>query len=84
MEKKKYSSYDEIDRELEMLKIEREISYQKASLSVQQFKENLFPTKQISYLTWLNKNVLSGLAGTVFKTALPFILQWILNRKRGD
>jgi hypothetical protein len=26
---KKYSSYDQIDRELEILKIEKEISYQK-------------------------------------------------------
>lgn len=83
MNAKKYSSYDEIERELEMLQIEREIHYQKASLSVQKLKENVFPTQQISYLAWLNKHLLSGLAGSVLKTAFPFILQWILNRKRG-
>lgn len=29
MEKKKYSSYAEIDKDLEMLKVEKEINYQK-------------------------------------------------------
>ena len=84
MNNQKYSSYDEIERELEILKIERELHYQKASLSVQKLKENVFPSEQISYLAWFNKHILSGLAGSVLKTAFPFILQWILNRKRGD
>lgn len=84
MDSKKYSSYDQIERELEILQIEREIHYQKASLSVQKFKEQIFPVQKISYLSWFNQSLFSGLLGSILKTAFPFILQWIFNRKRGD
>ena len=41
METKKYSSYAQIERELEILKIEKEINYQKLVFSIQKTKENL-------------------------------------------
>ena len=41
MEQKKYSSYADIDRDLEILKLEKEIHYQKLLLSVKKTKESL-------------------------------------------
>jgi hypothetical protein len=38
---KKYSSYDQIDRELEILKIEKEISYQKNYSSIIKLRKAL-------------------------------------------
>jgi hypothetical protein len=43
MQNKKYTSYAQIDSELEILKIEKEISYQKMVFGVQKTKENLTP-----------------------------------------
>ena len=39
METKKYTSYAEIDRDLEILKLEKDIHYQKILLSVEKIKE---------------------------------------------
>jgi hypothetical protein len=43
METKKYTSYAEIDRDLEILKLEKEINYQKLVLSFQKTKESITP-----------------------------------------
>ena len=45
MEKKKYSSYAEIERDLEILKVEKEIYYQKMLLSIDKTKESILPSK---------------------------------------
>ena len=51
MEPKKYSSYVDIDRDLEILKLEKEIHYQKLLLSVKKTKESFEPQNIInSYL----------------------------------
>ena len=84
MATKKYRSYAEIDRDLEVLKVERELYYRKASLNIQNTKEAIFPSETASYVGWLYKNVLSGTVGTVLKIAFPYIIQWFINRKRGD
>jgi hypothetical protein len=41
MEAKKYSSYAEIERDLEILKLQKEINYQKLVLSFQKRKKAL-------------------------------------------
>ena len=45
MATKKYSSYAEIDSELEILKLEKEIHYRKMMQSVQRTKESLTPSE---------------------------------------
>jgi hypothetical protein len=47
MEAKKYSSYAEIDRDLEILKLEKEIQYQKLNLCLQKTKESFTPQGMI-------------------------------------
>lgn len=83
---KKYSSYEQIDRELEILKIEKEISLQKLHLEIQGVKQNLEPKNLV-------KNTVKGIMGSystnipgpygkVFGLAIPFITKWIF-KKRG-
>lgn len=84
METKKYSSYKQIEEELEILKLEREIYYQKTLFSIDKTKESILPSKSISFLGTLYQNVFSGTYGTILKIAIPFVVNWYINRKRGD
>lgn len=83
MEPKKYSSYADIDRELEVLKLEKEIHYQKLLLSFQKTKESFEPQNIInSYLGSFKSTIYNNYV-QILQTALPYIIGWIINRKRG-
>ena len=84
MEAKKYSSYAEIDHDLKILKVEREIHYQKILLSIDKTKENILPSKSVSFIGDLYQKVFSGSLGTILKIAIPYAINWYMNRKRGD
>lgn len=90
METKKYSSYAQIERELEILKIENEISYQKLLYGVKKTKESFTPQQIVSDLIGNYGSALPY--GTIVSTAIPFILNkavpfiknWLTKRKRGN
>lgn len=83
MEPKKYSSYAEIDRDLEILKLEKDIHFQKLLLSVQKTKESFEPKNIInSYLSSF-KSTLSNNYVQIIQAAIPYIIGWFINRKRG-
>ncbi|MES2545344.1 MAG: DUF6327 family protein [Bacteroidota bacterium] len=84
METKKYSSYAEIERDLEILKLEKEINYKKLLLSIETTKESIFPSNTVSKFYNLYKNLFSGIYGTILKIGVPYLLEWLINRKRGD
>ena len=84
METKKYSSYAQINHDLEILKVQREIHYQKIMLSIDKTKESILPSKSISYVNDLYQKVFSGSLGTILKIAIPYAINWYINRKRGD
>jgi hypothetical protein len=84
MEKKKYSSYAEIERDLEILKVEKEIYYQKMLLSIDKTKESILPSKTATLIGNLYQKVFSGMYGTILKMIIPYVFNWYLNRKRGD
>ena len=84
METKKYSSYAQIENDLEILKVEKELYYQKMLLSVEKTKETILPSKSISFVGNLYQKVFSGTYGTLLKLAIPYIINWYINRKRGD
>jgi hypothetical protein len=84
METKKYSSYAQIENDLEILKVEKELYYQKMLLSVEKTKETILPSKSISFVGNLYQKVFSGTYGTLLKIAIPYIINWYINRKRGD
>ena len=83
MEPKKYSSYADIDRDLEILKLEKEIHYQKLLLSVQKTKESFEPQNIINSYLGSFKSTISNNHVQILQTALPYIIGWIINRKRG-
>lgn len=83
METRKYSSYAQIDRELEILKIEKEISYQKLILGFQKTKESFTPKSIVKDFIGSYKPAFPGVYGAILNVAVPFITKWIKNRKRG-
>lgn len=84
METKKYSSYDQIEKDLEIYKLQKEINYKKILLSIENTKESLFPNNSVSRAYGLYKNVISSSYGTVLKIAVPYLINWFINRKRGN
>ena len=84
MEKKKYSSYAAIERDLEILKLEKEIYYQKMLFSIDKTKESILPSKSASLIGNLYQKIFSGTYGTLLKMVSPYVFNWYLNRKRGN
>ena len=84
MEPKKYSSYAQINHDLEILKLEKEIHYKKMLLSIDKTKESFMPSKSLSFVNDLYKNIFSGSFGTIVKVLIPYVINWYINKKRGD
>lgn len=84
MDNKKYSSYAEIERDLEILKVEKEIYYQKTLLSIDKTKESILPSKSVTLINNVYQKVFSGTFGTLLKILIPYGINWYLNKKRGD
>ncbi|MGM8360854.1 DUF6327 family protein [Flavobacterium sp. ARAG 55.4] len=84
MQTKKYSSYAQIDNELEILKIEKEISYQKLVLSVQKTKESFTFLNVASNVTDAVKSTFFSSSGTILSLMIPIIIKWFTNKKRGN
>jgi hypothetical protein len=81
---KKYSSYAEIDYDLEILKLEKEISYQKLVLSIQKTKEEITTENILSGIFDSFKSIISNSYLSILKSVVPYIISYFVNRKRGD
>ena len=81
---KKYTSYAEIEHDLEILKLEKEISYQKLVLSVQKTKESFTPQNIVNGFLGSYKEIISDSYRTILEIVIPYIIKWVLKRKRGD
>ncbi|MEO8237286.1 MAG: DUF6327 family protein [Flavobacterium sp.] len=84
MEEKKYSSYAAIERDLEILKLEKEINYQKLVLSYQKTKESITPQNIVGGLFSSYKNYFANSYGSILQSVLPYIIRWFMNKKRGN
>lgn len=84
MERKKYSSYAEIERDLEILKLEKEINYHKLVLSFQKTKEGITPQKIVNGFFSSYKEYFSNNFPTIFQSFLPDLVNWLFNKKRGN
>jgi hypothetical protein len=83
MEAKKYASYAEIERDLEILKLQKEIHYQKVVLRFQKTRESFEPKNIINSYLGSFKETLSNNYVQLLQAAIPYILGWIINKKRG-
>jgi hypothetical protein len=81
---KKYTSYDEIDRELEILRLKKEINHQKLILTIKKTKESFTPQNLVSGFLGSYKTLFSSSYGTLLNIAIPYIIKWIVNKKRGN
>ena len=81
MQPKKYSSYAEIEHDLEILKLEKEIYFRKMKLSYEKTKESIFPSEPVQGFYEVYKKVFSGTLGSILKIALPYVISWLINRK---
>lgn len=83
MEAKKYSSFEEIDMDLEILKIERKLNFQKIINKIEKTKDLLslknIKSNAFEYLTI----ALKGYYGKAFEWGLPIIIKWLKKTKRG-
>jgi len=84
MEKKKYSSYAEIDKDLEMLKVEKEINYQKLVLGFQKTKESITPQKMVNGFVSSYTDYFKSSYPQILQSILPFVINWFMNKKRGN
>ena len=84
METKRYSSYAAIESDLEILKLEKEISYQKLVLSIQKTKEEITSENIVNGFLEPLKIEVPNSVRTILKTFLPYIISYLVNRKRGN
>jgi hypothetical protein len=84
MEPKKYSSYAEIELELEILRLEKELNLQKIVLDFEKTKESLLPKNIIKGFFGDYKTILSNSSGLILNIAIPIVINWLTKRKRGD
>ena len=84
METKKYSSYAEIERDLEILKLEKEINYQKLVLNFQRTKESITPQYIVNGFFSSYKEYFSNSYPKILQSILPYVFNWFINKKRGN
>lgn len=81
METKKYSSYAQIELELEILKVERELNLKRIVLDVEKTKESLLPKNLVKSFLGDYKSILSNYSGTILNIAIPLLINWLTKRK---
>ncbi|WP_318343134.1 DUF6327 family protein [Flagellimonas baculiformis] len=69
MRERKYSSFKEIDQDIKILQLQREIDKEKLKLAFQNTKEELYPV-----------NILGGIGGVTKKLTLSLLLSKILKK----
>lgn len=80
--KTKYNSYQEIDRELQILKIQREIHIQKMLRSSREVKQTLMPLNLIktSFSSFRQTKSLFGNSGGIKTILISALIKFALNR----
>jgi uncharacterized membrane protein len=80
---KKYSSYAQIELELEILKVEKSLNLQRIVLNTESFKECLLPENVVKSFFGDYKSIFSNYSGKILNIVIPIIINWLLIRKRG-
>jgi Family of unknown function (DUF6327) len=81
---KKYSSYDQINADLEMIKLEREIHLQHILLNVEKTKESIQLENLFEEALKSLQFKLSNSYGMILQIATPYFINWLIHKKRGD
>ncbi len=78
--KKNYSSLDQINNDLKILRLEKEIAYQKLHLAVDSLKEELTPNNLIRNSISSASSFVSNTSGNIKALAIASILKFLVNR----
>ncbi len=81
---KKYSSYDQINAELEIVKLEKEIHLQHILLNLEKTKATFQPKNLLHEALDSCKSIISSSYGTILQIAIPYVINWLINKKRGN
>lgn len=73
-----YSTYDEINRDLEIYKIEKDLAYQRFLITLDETKESLELKNIIGDTPKKAMNILGVLSGPLKSAALTFLFKKIL------
>lgn len=84
METKKYSSYEQIELELKILKLEKELSFQKMIWNIHKVKEELSPQNIVGEVVGSYKSILSKTFETILSNIIPILINWLSKKKRGN
>lgn len=82
MKIKKYSSYADIEHELEILKLEKEISYKRLILSVQNTKDSITPENIINGFIEPYREAIPNPFRSILKESIPYIISFLLPSRR--
>ncbi len=77
MELKVYNSYEEINRDLEILKVEKDLAYHKFKKDLDETKESLKPKNMIGETPKKILGVLGHLGGPIKGIAMTYLLKKI-------
>ncbi|WP_309642510.1 DUF6327 family protein [Flavobacterium sp.] len=80
MEAKKYATYAEIEKDLEILKLEKDIQYQKLLLSVQKTRESFTPQGIVKNFLGSYQTIFSESYMTIINMALPYLVKWLFKK----
>ncbi|TDD99649.1 DUF6327 family protein [Flavobacterium cellulosilyticum] len=86
MSKIMYTSFEQIEADLEILNLEKEINHQKIILGFQKIKEHFTPSGLTKNIFNTFKSIYSGISNTnntVLSIIIPFVIKWIIDKKRG-
>lgn len=75
-----YKSFEEIDRELEILQVKRELHYQRMMLSGENLKDSLNPLNAFSGLS--DKKNIKTVLGVMLKVGVPMAVRMFLKRRK--
>jgi len=77
MEEKHYASYAEIDRNLEILKLEREIHIEKIKFHYENIKDNLKLGNLVEGYLCFSKESKSSWVSQIVDLMIPFIIKFV-------
>lgn len=75
MKNRTYNSYEEIDRDLEILALEKEINFKKLTQSFDKTKDSLSPGNFISGVPKMAINAIGAVAGPLKQVGIAFLLK---------
>lgn len=74
---KTYSSYEEINKELEILKVEKDLAYEKMHLSFTETKESFTAKNIVGTVPGIALNIIGALSGPLKNVGIAYLTKKI-------